>query len=64
LCGVEPFGQAQALPPAGLRQLALQGGRRLPPLQVAIVGQRTGKPPGWARWARWVRWAEGPAAMR
>ena len=64
LRGVVPLGQAQALPPAGLRQPVLQGGRRLPPLQAAIVGQRTGKPPGWVRWMRWMRWAEGPAALR
>jgi len=44
--------------PRLLRQLVLQGARRLPPLQAAIVGQLTGKPPGWARWAA------GPAALR
>jgi len=33
--------------PRLLRQLVLQGARRLPPLQAAIVGQLTGKPPGW-----------------
>lgn len=35
--------------PRLLRQLVLQGARRLPPLQAAIVGQLTGKPPGWMR---------------
>ncbi len=43
-----------------LRQLVLQGAHRLPPLQAAIVGQLTGKPPGGARW---VGLAEGPAAL-
>ena len=33
--------------PRLLRQLVLQGARRLPPLQAAIVGQLTGKAPGW-----------------
>ncbi|BEP94482.1 5-demethoxyubiquinol-8 5-hydroxylase UbiM [Acidovorax sp. A79] len=33
--------------PRLLRQLVLQGARRLPPLQAAIVGQLTGKPPAW-----------------
>jgi ubiquinone biosynthesis UbiH/UbiF/VisC/COQ6 family hydroxylase len=47
--------------PRLLRQLVLQGARRLPPLQAAIVGQLTGKPPAWARW---VGLAEGPAALR
>ena len=36
--------------PRLLRQLVLQGARRLPPLQAAIVGQLTGHPPAWARW--------------
>ena len=40
-----------------LRQLVLQGARRLPPLQSAIVGQLTGKPPAW------TRLAAGPAAL-
>jgi len=35
--------------PRLLRQLVLQGARRLPPLQAAIVGQLTGKAPGWLR---------------
>ena len=35
--------------PRLLRQLVLQGARRLPPLQAAIVGQLTGKAPGWMR---------------
>lgn len=35
--------------PRLLRQLVLQGARRLPPLQAAIVGQLTGKPPAWTR---------------
>ena len=35
--------------PRLLRQLVLQGARRLPPLQAAIVGQLTGKLPGWMR---------------
>lgn len=35
--------------PRLVRQLVLQGARRLPPLQAAIVGQLTGKPPGWMR---------------
>jgi hypothetical protein len=35
--------------PRLLRQLVLQGARRLPPLQAAIVGQLTGKPPAWMR---------------
>ena len=35
--------------PRLLRQLVLQGARRLPPLQAAIVGQLTGKPPVWMR---------------
>ena len=35
--------------PRLLRQLVLQGARRLPPLQAAIVGQLTGKVPGWMR---------------
>ena len=35
--------------PRLLRQLVLQGARRLPPLQAAIVGQLTGKAPAWAR---------------
>ena len=35
--------------PRLLRQLVLQGARRLPPLQAAIVGQLTGQPPGWLR---------------
>lgn len=37
--------------PRLLRQLVLQGARRLPPLQAAIVGQLTGQPPAWLRWA-------------
>ena len=36
--------------PRLLRQWVLQGARRLPPLQAAIVGQLTGRPPAWARW--------------
>ena len=36
--------------PRLLRQWVLQGARRLPPLQAAIVGQLTGHPPAWARW--------------
>lgn len=43
--------------PRLLRQLVLQGAQRLPPLQAAIVGQLTGKPPAWARLAA------GPAAL-
>lgn len=35
--------------PRLLRQWVLQGARRLPPLQAAIVGQLTGKPPAWMR---------------
>ncbi|MFN4119008.1 5-demethoxyubiquinol-8 5-hydroxylase UbiM [Acidovorax sp.] len=35
--------------PRVLRQLVLQGARRLPPLQSAIVGQLTGEPPPWMR---------------
>ena len=35
--------------PRLLRQLVLQGARRLPPLQAAIVGQLTGKAPAWTR---------------
>lgn len=35
--------------PRLLRQLVLQGARSLPPLQAAIVGQLTGKPPAWMR---------------
>lgn len=35
--------------PRLLRQLVLQGARRLPPLQAAIVGQLTGKAPTWTR---------------
>jgi ubiquinone biosynthesis UbiH/UbiF/VisC/COQ6 family hydroxylase len=35
--------------PRLLRQLVLQGARRLPPLQAAIVGQLTGKSPAWMR---------------
>lgn len=35
--------------PRLLRQLVLQGARRLPPLQAAIVGQLTGKAPQWMR---------------
>lgn len=35
--------------PRLLRQLVLQGARRLPPLQAAIVGQLTGKAPAWMR---------------
>ena len=35
--------------PRLLRQLVLQGARRLPPLQAAIVGQLTGQPPQWMR---------------
>lgn len=35
--------------PRLLRQLVLQGARRLPPLQAAIVGQLTGRAPGWLR---------------
>ena len=35
--------------PRLLRQLVLQGARRLPPLQAAIVGQLTGQPPRWMR---------------
>jgi 2-polyprenyl-6-methoxyphenol hydroxylase-like FAD-dependent oxidoreductase len=38
--------------PRLLRQLVLQGARRLPPLQAAIVGQLTGKTPVWAQLAR------------
>jgi len=41
--------------PRLLRQLVLQGARRLPPLQAAIVGQLTGKGPVWAQLARGVR---------
>lgn len=33
--------------PRLLRQTVLQGARRLPPLRAAIVGQLTGKTPGW-----------------
>jgi ubiquinone biosynthesis UbiH/UbiF/VisC/COQ6 family hydroxylase len=44
--------------PRLLRQLVLQGARRLPPLQAAIVGQLTGKPPAW------TRLLAGPAALR
>jgi ubiquinone biosynthesis UbiH/UbiF/VisC/COQ6 family hydroxylase len=33
--------------PRVLRQMVLQGARRLPPLKAAIVGQLTGKAPGW-----------------
>ncbi|KRB30432.1 5-demethoxyubiquinol-8 5-hydroxylase UbiM [Acidovorax sp. Root70] len=43
--------------PRLLRQLVLQGARRLPPLQAAIVGQLTGKAPAWMRVL-----APGPAA--
>ena len=35
--------------PRLLRQMVLQGARRLPPLQAAIVGQLTGQPPQWLR---------------
>ncbi|MFN3437501.1 MAG: 5-demethoxyubiquinol-8 5-hydroxylase UbiM [Acidovorax sp.] len=35
--------------PRLLRQWVLQGARRLPPLQAAIVGQLTGQPPRWVR---------------
>ena len=35
--------------PRLLRQMVLQGARRLPPLQAAIVGQLTGKAPQWMR---------------
>jgi len=35
--------------PRLLRQLVLQGARRLPPLQKAIVGQLTGQAPAWMR---------------
>lgn len=35
--------------PRLLRQLVLQGARRLPPLQAAIVGQLTGRTPAWMR---------------
>lgn len=35
--------------PRLLRQWVLQGARRLPPLQAAIVGQLTGQPPRWMR---------------
>lgn len=35
--------------PRLLRQLVLQGARRLPPLQAAIVGQLTGRAPAWMR---------------
>jgi ubiquinone biosynthesis UbiH/UbiF/VisC/COQ6 family hydroxylase len=35
--------------PRLLRQLVLQGARRLPPLQAAIVGQLTGQAPRWMR---------------
>jgi len=35
--------------PRLLRHLVLQGARRLPPLQAAIVGQLTGKAPQWMR---------------
>ncbi|MFO1212164.1 MAG: hypothetical protein U1E74_06305 [Paenacidovorax caeni] len=35
--------------PRLLRRLVLQGARRLPPLQAAIVGQLTGQPPQWMR---------------
>ena len=35
--------------PRLLRQLVLQGARRLPPLQAAIVGQLTGQAPAWMR---------------
>lgn len=41
--------------PRLLRQLVLQGARRLPPLQAAIVGQLTGRAPVWAQLARGVR---------
>ncbi len=41
--------------PRLLRQLVLQGARRLPPLQAAIVGQLTGKAPMWVQLARGVR---------
>ncbi|WP_298210297.1 5-demethoxyubiquinol-8 5-hydroxylase UbiM [Acidovorax sp.] len=44
--------------PRLLRQLVLQGARRLPPLQAAIVGQLTGKAPAWARFMA------GPGALR
>ncbi len=37
------------LVPRLLRQLVLQGARRLPPLQAAIVGQLTGRAPAWMR---------------
>lgn len=43
--------------PRLLRQLVLQGARRLPPLQAAIVGQLTGKAPAWMRLL-----SPGPAA--
>lgn len=45
--------------PRLLRQLVLQGARRLPPLQAAIVGQLTGKAPAWAQWLM-----AGPGALR
>ncbi len=35
--------------PRLLRQLVLQGARRLPPLQAAIVGQLTAQAPAWMR---------------
>jgi ubiquinone biosynthesis UbiH/UbiF/VisC/COQ6 family hydroxylase len=35
--------------PRLLRQWVLQGARRLPPLQAAIVGQLAGQPPRWMR---------------
>ena len=35
--------------PRLVRQWVLQGARRLPPLQAAIVGQLTGQPPRWVR---------------
>lgn len=35
--------------PRMLRQLVLQGARRLPPLQEAIIGQLTGKAPAWRK---------------
>lgn len=41
--------------PRLLRQLVLEGARRLPPLQAAIVGQLTGKAPAWAQLARGMR---------
>ena len=42
--------------PRLLRQVVLQGARRLPPLQAAIVGQLTGKP----AWGELLRQPAGP----